>query len=141
MHFYEASSTIAASPDAIWTILTDADGYPSWDSGIDKVEGTVAPGEHITVHATVNPGRAFPLKVSEFEPGKSMTWTGGMPLGLFVGVRTFTLTPNDDGTTEFHVREEYHGPMVALIWGSIPDLAPSFAQFANGLKAKAEASA
>jgi len=38
----------------------------------------------------------------------------------------------------FDMREEYHGPLTAMIWGSIPDLQPSFAQFANGLKARAE---
>jgi transposase len=27
------------------------------------------------------------IKVTEFEPARRMTWTGGMPLGLFKGVR------------------------------------------------------
>jgi hypothetical protein len=31
--------------------------------------------------------------------------------------------------------------MLPLIWGSIPDLGPSFQQFANGLKTQAEAKA
>jgi hypothetical protein len=39
-----------------------------------------------------------------------MTWSGGMPLGLFKGVRTFTLAPGPDGTTRFIVREECTGP-------------------------------
>jgi hypothetical protein len=67
-----------------------------------------------------------------------MKWTGGMPMGLFVGERTFTLTASGDGGTVFDMREEYHGPMTAMIWGSIPDLQPSFEQFANGLKERAE---
>ncbi len=66
-----------------------------------------------------------------------MTWAGGMPLGLFKGVRTFALTP-EDGTTRFTMREEYSGPMLPLIWRSMPDLQPSFDQFAAGLKARAE---
>jgi hypothetical protein len=36
------------------------------------------------------------------------------------------------------MREEYSGPMLPLIWRSMPDLGPSFEQFANGLKARAE---
>jgi hypothetical protein len=36
------------------------------------------------------------------------------------------------------MREEYTGPMLPLIWRSIPDLQPSFEQFARGLKARAE---
>ena len=66
-----------------------------------------------------------------------MVWSGGMPLGLFKGVRTYTLSPQGNGTTKFSMREEYTGPMLPMIWRSIPDLGPSFAQFANGLKQRA----
>jgi hypothetical protein len=135
---YEASSTIDASPDAIWAILTDAPGYADWDSGVVAVEGRIAPGEKLKVTSEANPKRAFGVEVTEFEPGRAMTWSGGMPLGLFRGVRTFRLSP-DGGSTRFSMREEYTGPLLPLIWKSMPDLGPSFEQFARGLKAKAEA--
>jgi hypothetical protein len=138
MHFYQAKAEIAAPPERVWAILTDAAGYPSWDPGIDSVEGTIAAGETITVHAKVNPGREFPVKVSGFDPPSTMTWVGGMPLGLFVGTRTFNLVPDDAGGVVFTMREEYHGPLVGMIWGSMPDLQPSFDEFAAGLKARAE---
>jgi hypothetical protein len=140
LKFYEASSTINASPDAIWAILTDGPGYAAWDSGVVGVEGTIAPGEKIKVTSEATPKRAFPVKVTEFEPGRSMTWSGGMPLGLFKGVRTFRLVP-EDGATRFTMREEYTGPLLPLIWKSMPNLGPSFEQFARGLKDKAESSA
>jgi hypothetical protein len=138
MKSYEATSTIAAGPDAVWAILTDAASYPDWDSGVQRVEGRIAPGERIKVASEANPGRAFPVRVTAFQPGRGMTWSGGMPLGLFRGVRTFTLTPQDGGTTRFTMREEYTGPLLPLIWRSMPDLGPSFRQFADGLKARAE---
>jgi hypothetical protein len=59
-------------------------------------------------------------------------------MGLFKGVRTFTLTPQGDGVTRFSMREEYTGPLLPLIWRSMPDLGPSFQRFANGLKRRAE---
>lgn len=138
MKAYQASSTIAAKPEAIWKILIDGQGYPSWDSGVERVEGRIAPGETIKVYVKVNPGRAFPIKVTEFKPGERMVWSGGMPLGLFKGVRTYTLTPGSNGMTHFTMREEYTGPMLPMIWRSMPDLGPSFTQFANGLKERAE---
>jgi hypothetical protein len=138
MRFYESSATIDAAPDTIWTVLTDAPAYAAWDSGVEKVEGTIAPGETIKVHSQANPGRAFPVKVTDYQPGRSMTWSGGMPLGLFKGVRTFTLEPREDGPTAFHMREEYTGPLLPMIWRTMPDLGPSFEQFARGLKARAE---
>ena len=137
MKAYQASSTIQASPDAIWSILTDASGYTAWDSGVERVEGRIAPGEKITVFSKVSPGRAFPVEVVAFEPGRRMVWSGGMPLGLFKGVRTFTLSP-DNGGTRFHMREEYTGPLLPMIWRTMPDLGPSFEQFARGLKATVE---
>jgi hypothetical protein len=135
---YEAQATINASPERIWAVLTDAAAYSRWDSGVIRVEGTIAPGNTIKVFSSVSPNRAFPVKVSEFQPARLMRWSGGMPLRLFKGVRTFRLTPNG-GTTRFEMREEFTGPMLPLIWRSMPDLGPSFAQFAAGLKARAEA--
>jgi hypothetical protein len=137
MKSYEAAATIAAEPERVWAVLTDAPAYTEWDSGVEKVEGRIAPGERIKVISAANPGRAFPVKVSGFEPPRGMTWSGGMPLGLFKGVRTFSLTPEGAGT-RFTMREEYTGPLLGLIWRSMPDLGPSFEQFARGLKARAE---
>jgi hypothetical protein len=138
MKSYEAKATITAEPSAIWSILTDAPGYASWDSGVRSVDGQIVPGGRIKVVSEANPGRSFPVRVTEFEPGRRMTWSGGMPLGLFRGVRTFTLEPDGNGRTEFTVREEYTGPLLPVIWRSMPDLGPSFKQFAEGLKARAE---
>jgi hypothetical protein len=67
-----------------------------------------------------------------------MVWSGGMPLGLFTGTRTFTLTPRSDGSTEFTMREEFRGLLAPLIGRSIPDLQPAFDAFAAALKREAE---
>jgi len=138
MKFYDVTEEIDAPPEKVWGILTDGDSYSQWDNGIDKLEGRIAPGETIKLYVKVNPGRAFPLKVTEFTPAKRLVYSGGMPLGLFKGVRTYTLTPEGNGSTKFHMREEYTGPLLPMIWPSIPDLGPSFQQFAKGLKARAE---
>jgi hypothetical protein len=61
-----------------------------------------------------------------------------MPLGLFKGVRTYSLSPQQSGT-RFRMREEYSGPFAPMIVKSIPDLKPTFDKFVTGLKARAEA--
>jgi hypothetical protein len=139
MKVYHATTTIEAPPETIWAILTNAAGYPEWDPGVDRIEGRIAPGEKITAFTKLSPGRAFPAKVTEFVPGRKMTWTGGMPLGLFKGERTFTLAPQSNGATEFTLREVFSGPLLGLFGRSIPDLTASFEQFAAGLKRRAEA--
>ncbi len=140
MRSYESSAEIAASPEAIWSILVDGPGYARWENGVVRVDGTIAQGNKITVVSAANPKRSFPVEVTAFEPGRRMEWSGGMPLGLFRGVRTYSLTPGSDGTTRFHMREDYTGPMLPLIWKSMPDLQPSFDEFAAGLKRHAEGS-
>jgi uncharacterized protein YndB with AHSA1/START domain len=138
MKEYSATTTIKASPETIWTILTNASGYPEWDPGVESIEGRIAAGETITARTKYSPGRAFPAKVTEFVPGRKMVWTGGMPLGLFKGERTFTLSPQGDGTTQFTLREVFSGPLLGVFGRSITDLNPVFQQFAAGLKGRAE---
>jgi hypothetical protein len=135
---YEASSIIAAPPETVWDVLVDGSRYPEWDSGVTRIEGPIVDGGRIKAYAAVSPGRAFPVTVTLDRP-RLMSWTGGMPLGLFRGHRTFALAGTPDGGTRFTMREEYTGPLLGLIWRSMPDLGPSFVQFVNGLKAQAEA--
>src|SRR5690349_1170079 len=135
MKSYEASAAIAAPPDIVWAVLTDAGAYGEWDTGA-RVQGRIAHGQKRAVSSEAKPGRAFPVRVTELAAPARMTWSGGMPLGLFRGVRTFRLEPQGDGTA-FTVREEYRGPLLPLIWRTMPDLGPSFTRFAEGLKAEA----
>jgi hypothetical protein len=138
MKVYEASTTIQAAPDAIWAILADASGYADWNSGIHRLEGRLGAGERVKLYSDDNPGRGWPLAVTEFDPGRRMTWRGGLPLGLLKGVRTFTLVPEDGGATRFVIREEFTGPLAAIATRTMPDLQPQFERFAGGLKARAE---
>ena len=134
---FATRTTIAAPPQTVWSILTDLPQWKTWNSTVVATEGSVALGATLKVTVTANPGRAFPVKVKTLTAPRDMTWVGGMPLGLFVGTRTFTLNPVAAGT-EFVMEEVYTGPMSGLITRSIPDLQPSFDEFAACLKARAE---
>ena len=137
MKEFKASTTINASPEAIWDVLTNGGAYPEWDPNIIRIEGTIAPGETIKVFTKIS-DQTFPVTVSEFEPGKKMTWSSGMPLGLFKGARTFTIEPNSDGSVNFTSHEVFTGPLLVLIGRTIPDLSESFEQFVQGVKSRAE---
>jgi hypothetical protein len=116
MKSFEVRRTIAAPPETVWARLS------------------------LRVTSEASPGRAFALRVSEFKPHRRMVWEGGMPLGLFKGTRTFSLTASGGGT-DFRMREEFTGLLAPLIGKSIPDLQPSFEQFADGLRRLAEGGA
>lgn len=138
MKTYRVNKTINASPETIWEVLTDASKYPEWDPNVDKIEGAIAPGNSIKVFTKLQPGQAFPATVKNVIPNQTMTWSGGLPLGLFKGERTFTLTPKSDNSTEFAMQEVFSGLLFALIGRTIPDLTNAFETFATGLKQRAE---
>ena len=112
MRHYEASSIIASNPVAVWAVLSDGASWTAWDSGVDSVEGRIELGGTIKIRSQVAPGRTFPVKVTTFDP--------------------------PDGATTFEMREEYTGPLLPLIWRSMPDLSASFERFARGLKQRVE---
>ena len=136
---FETETVIDARPEDVWPVLADTASWADWDSGVLGVEGEAAEGKRIKIRSELNPKRAYPVKVVEFEPNRRMAWLGGMPLGLFKGVRTYTLTPEGEGRTRFAMREEFTGPLLPLIWRSMPDMSDSFRQFASGLKQRVEA--
>ena len=140
MTSYEVRCTMAASPAQVWARLTDARAIVDGGLGVLRLDGEIAPGATFTLWSSANPTRPFALRVTEFDRPGRMVWEGGMPLGLFKGVRVFTLTPRG-AQTEFHMREDYSGLLAPLIVKSIPDLTPSFEQFAAGLRTLAERAA
>ena len=137
MRAYNATSEIAAAPEQVWDVLSDIGSWPSWDSGVRSVDGRLAVGAKLTITVEANAGRAFPVTVVTLDAPERMVFRGGMPLGLFTGERTYTLQ-RQGATTRFTMREQYTGPLAGLIFRSIPDLGPSFRQFADGLKHRSE---
>ncbi len=138
MTSYAVRRSIDAPPQVIWDLLTDASGYARWNPAVLEITGRIAAGEKIELTSIVNPKRSFKLDVAKADPPHEMVWADGMPLGLFKGVRTYVLTPNADGTTEFSMEEVFSGLLAPLITRSIPDMTDSFQQFADGLKSAAE---
>ena len=131
------TTTIHASPEQIWALLTDASAFPSWNSTVTRIEGDIAEGKTLKLEVPSAKGRVFKPRVSAVVPGRSMIWSDGMA-PMFRGVRTFTLTPNGDGSTEFAMKEEFSGLMLPMIKGSLPDFVPVFEAYAEDLKRAAE---
>jgi hypothetical protein len=135
---FEAAIRIDAGAELAWQVLVDVGGWRDWDSGVDRVDGSVALGRKLVVMPAVSHGDRTRWTVTEIRPAEAMRWQRGWPLGAFTAERTFRLDPQGDGSTEFVVREQDSGPLTALALRGVPDLNPSFRQFATGLKARAE---
>jgi uncharacterized protein YndB with AHSA1/START domain len=82
---------ILATPHRIWKLLTDAPGFPRWNSTVTSIEGEIRDGGKLLVRV---PGmdRTFTPTVSGYVANERMTWTAGFA-PMFRGVRTFELKP------------------------------------------------
>jgi uncharacterized protein YndB with AHSA1/START domain len=133
---YRVGVSVTAEPEVVWSLLTDAPGYPAWNSTVISIDGNIAAGEEIELKSKVDPDRTFELTVSAFEPAQKLVWEDGG--SAFRGVRTFTLTSKGDGTTAVTMAEVFTGSMMGMIEGKLPDFRPSFDAFAADLKRAAE---
>lgn len=82
MQILEAGILINARSSTVWDVITDASSYTVWDSGITEIDGDVRNGGTIRIRTTTSGNRRYRLRVEQI-PGEVMTWTGGLPLGLF----------------------------------------------------------
>jgi hypothetical protein len=127
---------IRATAEKVWRLLTDAEGFPRWNSTVTGIEGQIREGQKLRLHV---PGttRTFTPKVSGVVPNQRMTWSDGVA-PMFKGVRTFQLTPRNDGTTDFAMEEHFSGLMLPLAKKAMPDFGPIFERYAADLKKEAE---
>ena len=137
MKKFSTKIQITAPVARVWALLADVASWPAWNTTIDRIEGVNALGSTVTEHAKINPGRAFPVKVTEWVVEQKIVWSSGMPFGLFKGERTYTLTPKNN-TVEFDMTETYTGALSGMMTKSIPDLQPAFDEFSACLKRAAE---
>jgi hypothetical protein len=136
---YTVSCAIRATPGRVWSLLTDAPGFPTWNSTVSQIDGDIALGNKLGIQVPLSPGRTFTPKVTGFDVEREMVWQDGM-WPMFLGKRTFSLVPNADGTLEFRMTEVFTGMMLPMIKGSLPDFRATFDTYAADLKRTAEAS-
>ena len=135
---YTVSADIAAPPEKVWALLTRAEGMTDWNSTLTSIEGNIELGGTVRMQVPEAPGRTFTVKVTQFLPEEEMVWREGNPV-MFLGVRTYSLSPNPDGTaTRFQMTEEFSGSLLPLIARTLPDFGPIFERYAADLKAESE---
>ena len=132
-------ATISAAPDVVWQVLTDAASYAAWNPEIVGIDRRIGLDERIIARVRLGNGaiRRMGMRVTALERPSRMEWTGGLPCGLFVGRRTFTVTPRDGGV-EFQLHLRMSGPLAPLIIKSVGDRQPEIDSFSIALRTRAE---
>ncbi|WP_031571153.1 SRPBCC domain-containing protein [Acidithiobacillus thiooxidans] len=143
MHQIVTQIDIAASPERVWSILTDFPAYPQWNPFIHVISGAAKPGEKLRV--TIQPeGRramTFRPKVLKAANQQELRWLGhlGIP-GLFDGEHYFQLTTISNGHTRFTQGEQFSGILVGVFLSSMEAATTGGFQAMNqALKNRAEA--
>lgn len=126
---------IDASPQQVWSMLTNAADMPRWNSAVTSIEGRIALGEKLAIRVPIS-DRTFKVKVTEMNAPSRMVWADGFA-PMFRGVRTYQLDARDGGT-RFSMSETLSGAMLPMIRKSLPEFGPSFQTYAEDLKAEAE---
>ena len=127
------ANRIEAPATTIWALLTD---QAPWNSTLASIDGQVALGERVSFRVHEAPAQTFSPTVVEYDEGRSMVWRLGVP--LLKSDRTYRLTPQADGSTEFSLDEVFQGLLLPVIARTFPDFAAMFERTAADLKAAAE---
>ncbi|UTW64649.1 SRPBCC domain-containing protein [bacterium SCSIO 12741] len=126
------SIRIHADASTIWALLTNASDFPRWNSTITSLEGSIEVGQKIHLKSVLDDKRTFKIKIRLMEAPHRMVW------GDSQGERVFTLTPNEDGSVTFSMREKIGGLMFPMYKGYLPPFEENFEQYARDLKNEAE---
>lgn len=139
-HEFVTTATMQAPPDRVWAVLTDPDRYAAWNPEIVSLAGRMALGQRLKARVKVGSGAIRPvtLRVTAFDPSsRHMEWTGGLPFGLFTGLRILTVAADTSGSL-FRMIVRMSGPLAGLMVKSVGDRQKEIDAFSLALKAYAD---
>lgn len=144
-HDLHTEVDIDASPEAVWSVLTNLGDYPDWNPFVTSAEGTVEVGQRLINRLEPPNGKAMTIKptVTVVESGQTFEWLGhlGVP-GVFDGRHRFELEPNADGGTRFVHSEHFNGVLVRLLRKTLDgQTQQGFVAMNDAIKARAEIAA
>ena len=106
---------IAASPEAVWEVLTAFEGWPTWNREVKSmmIQGNVAPGTLFRWKA--GPG-TITSTIQRVEPPRQIAWTG-KTLGIDA-IHFWHLEPHN-GVTLVRTEESFEGLVARLFRRSL----------------------
>ena len=110
---------IDASPEKVWSVLTDTDNYDSWNPVMKLLEGTVQEGNKVLYQFTQDAENIseIPSKVKSVKANRLLNQGGGMPFVITFDHR-YILEENGE-QTKLIIHEDYKGLYVHF-WNPAP---------------------
>jgi hypothetical protein len=114
----ELVSEIAASQEEVWAVLSDLDGWGSWNPTLLEPRGDLVVGS--VVRMKLRLGRlSMPMKqkIVEVTPPSVLRWESRFgPTWMFLVTRTFRIEPSGEGKVRFEQSEVGTGFLARLIF-------------------------
>ena len=104
---------IKATPEAVWSTLTDFSEYSKWNPFIRMIKGDVRVGNQIKVGLIK---MTFKPKVLVFEKNQEFRWLGHLFFkGLFDGEHYFKISKGEEGSCLFEHGERFKGFLIPFM--------------------------
>jgi hypothetical protein len=142
VHLIETEIDIAATPERVWSTLTDFAAYPSWNPFIRSIEGNIQQGERLQVSIQPVGGRAMTFRptVLVVIPNFELRWLGHFLIrGIFDGEHYFQLRSTGLDRVRFVQAEKFSGLLVGVAKSDLDaKTRAGFVAMNQALKARAE---
>lgn len=135
---------IAATPERVWSVLTDFASFPDWNPFIPRLDGEAAVGARLDTDLRPPGGRGMRFRptVLAATPGRELRWLGHAgPPGLFDGEHAFRIEPLGPERVRFVQEERFSGLLAPLVLRfAEAGTRAGFEAMNRALKVRAEAS-
>ena len=131
------SVDVPASPETVWSVLTDTDAYPQWNTLL-TVRGALAVGETVDVRLSIPGLPTVPIapEITAVDPERALRWRSRL-FGI-EAEHAFLLEPLDDGGTRFVQTERFTGALASPVVGRFERrIRRGFEQMNVGLRRRA----
>ncbi len=125
---------IPTSPDKVWSVLMDEQGYAQWNPVLVPLQGEIAQGNTITYRWTQANGEAIEVnsKVINLKEYSELHQRGGTP-GVLTFDHRYNLTQTGNGTLV--VQSEVYKGIGVLFWDA-SQMEPAYQRVNEALKTR-----
>ena len=115
--------TMDATPEQVWSVLTDLEAYDEWNPFIVSASGTVEAGATLTNTMRDATGdMTFTPTLLTVAPGRELRWLGKLgPGGVFDGEHAFLIEQVGPGRVRLTQSETFSGVAVPFFRGRLRD--------------------